>query len=137
MNGFTASMNREAYDLWLAALESGEYRQGKGQLRASVDGEERYCCLGVLCEVALKAGVRMDVSSPSAHGMVLYNDCSGTLPRAVIDWAGLTSDKYNEDPSLGGQRAGVWNDTDGKPFPEIVKLIRKYVRPVERDGDVT
>lgn len=33
---------------WVAALRSGDYKQGKNQL---CDGAA-YCCLGVLCEVA-------------------------------------------------------------------------------------
>lgn len=32
---------------WVAALRSGEYKQGEGQLRRN----EEYCCLGVLCDV--------------------------------------------------------------------------------------
>ena len=35
--------------LWIAALRSGDYRQGKGCLKTP-DGA--YCCLGVLCEIA-------------------------------------------------------------------------------------
>lgn len=33
---------------WIAALRSGKFKQGRGQLRK---GNE-YCCLGVLCKVA-------------------------------------------------------------------------------------
>lgn len=32
---------------WLAALRSGEYKQGKNKLR---DGD-RFCCIGVLCDI--------------------------------------------------------------------------------------
>lgn len=34
---------------WLAALKSGKYKQGQGFLKAVSD---RFCCLGVLCELA-------------------------------------------------------------------------------------
>ena len=34
---------------WLAALRSGDYEQGRGQL---CDAEGRMCCLGVLYDVA-------------------------------------------------------------------------------------
>lgn len=38
---------------WIAALRSGKYKQGDGALRAEqADGEERWCCLGVLASVA-------------------------------------------------------------------------------------
>lgn len=42
-------MNREVAKRWAAALESGEYEQGHGELR---DVRGRYCCLGVLCELS-------------------------------------------------------------------------------------
>jgi hypothetical protein len=41
-------MKREIRDRWTAALRSGEYEQGRSTLR---DREDRYCCLGVLCDV--------------------------------------------------------------------------------------
>lgn len=42
-------MNPELKAKWIAALRSGEYKQGKSAL---VDSENNYCCLGVLCAVA-------------------------------------------------------------------------------------
>lgn len=35
-------------DKWIAALRSGKYKQGRGQLRSL---NNNYCCLGVLCDV--------------------------------------------------------------------------------------
>lgn len=40
----TINANR---DLWIAALESGEYKQATGVLKRPGVG---YCCLGVVCE---------------------------------------------------------------------------------------
>lgn len=37
---------------WLEALRSGRYQQGRGWLKFKDGDGERYCCLGVLCEVA-------------------------------------------------------------------------------------
>ena len=42
-------MKKELVERWCDALESGEYKQGKGSLYNSDSGE--YCCLGVLCAV--------------------------------------------------------------------------------------
>lgn len=39
-------MNPEIKSLWLAALRSGEYRQGQHDL---LDSDGNACCLGVLC----------------------------------------------------------------------------------------
>lgn len=41
---------------WVAALRSGEYRQGKNMLQ-NTNGT--YCCLGVACEVARKHGIEV------------------------------------------------------------------------------
>lgn len=42
----------EYKDRWIAALRSGQYKQGTGVLcKVGDDGEQRYCCLGVLAEL--------------------------------------------------------------------------------------
>ena len=41
-------MNPELKQKWLEALRSGRYKQGILQLRSS---DDRYCCLGVLCDL--------------------------------------------------------------------------------------
>lgn len=46
-------MKAELKQKWIEALRSGQYRQGKGVLRDSAD---RFCCLGVLCDVVNKSG---------------------------------------------------------------------------------
>lgn len=43
-------MNAELKRKWVEALRSGKYTQGPMRLRRA--GEERFCCLGVLCDVA-------------------------------------------------------------------------------------
>jgi hypothetical protein len=45
-------MDQDIKDKWLAALRSGEYVQGSGLLRQTVGDTPKYCCLGVLCQVA-------------------------------------------------------------------------------------
>lgn len=37
---------------WIAALRSGEYRRTSGRLRRTTTrGTDRYCCLGVACDI--------------------------------------------------------------------------------------
>lgn len=46
-------MNKELKGRWLAALRSGEYRQGAGRLKRMVSEKQAlYCCLGVLAETS-------------------------------------------------------------------------------------
>lgn len=40
------------YKLWIKALRSGEYKQGRKALKVG----DRFCCLGVLCDLAAKDG---------------------------------------------------------------------------------
>ena len=50
-------MNTERKAAWVKALRSGEYKQGDAALRMNDDHEEgkyKYCCLGVLCDLAQK-----------------------------------------------------------------------------------
>lgn len=43
-------MDKELKAKWIEALRSGQYKQGKGQLRDTPS--DTYCCLGVLLTVA-------------------------------------------------------------------------------------
>lgn len=47
-------MNPEIKAKWVAALRSGEYLQGTGQLLNTYSGASKYCCLGVLCDLLVK-----------------------------------------------------------------------------------
>lgn len=40
-------MNPEIKKDWVAALRSGQYKQGQNRLHA----DDRFCCLGVLCDI--------------------------------------------------------------------------------------
>ena len=42
---------------WLAALRGGEYKQVKSTLCATKDGEDRFCCLGVMGDLDVRNGL--------------------------------------------------------------------------------
>ena len=91
-------MNPEVKEKWLAALRSGEYLQGIGSLRRynSVTGESRYCCFGVLCELALEQGV---ISSRDESGGITAYDGIFALPsEAIARWAGLDQEDFRYLP---------------------------------------
>jgi hypothetical protein len=46
-------MKAELKQKWLEALRSGKYKQGQAVLRTSAD---RFCCLGVLCDIVDPSG---------------------------------------------------------------------------------
>lgn len=47
-------MKPELKKEWLKWLRSGRYKKGIGYLCEQVDGEDLYCCLGVLCDIAIQ-----------------------------------------------------------------------------------
>lgn len=79
-------MYREVAEAWVSALRSGEYKQGKGAL--SRDG--KYCCLGVLCEIAVNNG--LDVEVESDDGYTYYDGNRAFLPGRVVKWSGMNNE---------------------------------------------
>jgi len=95
-------MNPEVKQLWLNALRSGKYTQGKSLLRPT---ESTYCCLGVLCQIAEERDICKYIPSEDHAGFTIqYPDvfqdgfCDGNvyedseLPWVVKQWAGLESE---------------------------------------------
>jgi hypothetical protein len=108
-------MKRSIARKWAQALESGEYKQGTGQLRKG----DKFCALGVLCnlhaqeypEIATKEKVKSR-----------YLGASTELPLDVMVWAGMTSS--NGYISCGNNVVNM-NDGLGMTFKEIAKVVRK------------
>ncbi len=70
----------EGTQIWIDALRSGKYKQGRAEL-----GDEEFglCCLGVACHVAYKHGV---ISEPHNPGHGSLHSCLD-----VMKWVGLQS----------------------------------------------
>lgn len=116
-------MNPEVKILWLEALRSGRYLQGKGALRKG----DAYCCLGILCDLHAQAhGFRwdpygIDTNGSRHHRYFLH---SGGLPPEVQAWAGVEGDgAYHADPPYS---LAVENDA-GLTFTEIAQKIEQYL----------
>lgn len=122
---------------WVTALRSGEYRQGKHVLH-NVNADT-YCCLGVLCDLAVKAGVlsggRQEYNSAADGDIEVYgangdrHDKGGvTLPIEVIEWAGVIDDNPNVDTDEDGDGslAGL-NDEYNYTFAQLADLIEEQL----------
>ena len=59
-------MNVEVKEKWLKALRGGEFKQGRERL-CDLD-DNSYCCLGVLCEIAVAEGV-IERTSSGGYGV--------------------------------------------------------------------
>jgi hypothetical protein len=114
-------MNPIIKEKWVKALRSGEYKQGKGILRA---GEASFCCLGVLCDLYGR-----DTGEEWKGGGCEDDDCeeyamsgaTALLPVDVQDWAGLG----DEDPLVKEHTLSEWNDSQGRDFAAIADLIEE------------
>lgn len=113
--------NKERLRLWVAALRSGEFPQGKDVLCRVSPAGDTYCCLGVACEVAIANG--LDIGTATRRWAKRYDNEDLILPQVVADWYGLGS----RDPMLihGESRdiASIWNDSARLDFEEIAKAI--------------
>lgn len=110
------AMNPEVKAEWVKALRSGEYKQTKNLLHR-VDGG--YCCLGVLCELAVKAGIIDAAARDPEDPQVWYYDLEECIiPLSVERWAGL--DGPAESIVTGSLM--TFNDK-GKDFAFIANVI--------------
>ena len=103
----------EARKLWIAALRSDEYEQGKFVLHARNSNGDKFCCLGVACDLARKNGVELNVSVRQMDGedIVLYDGKEAFLPDKVQTWLGVYSNngEYDADNSLAALNdGGAW-----------------------------
>jgi len=104
-------MKPEIKKLWTDALRSGEYRQTQLLLHCG----DSFCCLGVLCDLAIKQGLGLDknqIGDPTSDSdRFAYDGFDSTLPPRVLEWAGLDRDV----PSPG--QSGWDCDAEGSPVP--------------------
>jgi hypothetical protein len=79
-------LDPEKKALWVAALRSGEYPQGRDHLATKRgDGTFAFCCLGVACEVAIKNGLPLSVREDVGMRR-LYGGLSSYPPFEVSRW---------------------------------------------------
>lgn len=118
-------LKKNVKSVFLAALRSGDYPQGRGRL---LDPQGGFCCLGVLCALGQGAWVRgiykpafgLSPQSDGKDGLSKSgpNGSSSSLPKAVRERAGLTIKEARD--------LEVMND-DGASFYEIANHIEEYM----------
>ena len=101
-------MKSELKAKWLEALRSGKYEQAKGCLRK----DDRYCCLGVLCDVVDPSGWELIGNTYKYLGYLSF------LPPEVANIG-------YEDALVG------MNDGKGKSFPEIADWIEANIETTD------
>ena len=128
-------MKKEIAERWTKALRSGEYEQGWNKLKEkSNSGSVTHCCLGVLCEMALKDGVDMHVDVDSytslSRGSTVFafNECTEFLPDAVLEWSGVKTDNGMFNHTLDKGNALTDLNDGGYGFDRIAAFIERNWR---------
>ena len=131
-------MDSHVKELWVKALRSGEYQQGQGFLHEiPKDGSPaKFCCLGVLCDIAYQNGVverKLHNNIADEVGDNYYygveSPSGAFLPPEVKDWAKMGSG----DPRVGEIRGRGevslidLNDEIKADFEEIANRIENYL----------
>ena len=106
-------MDKAVKKAWVAELRSGDYKQGQFQLR---DGDNEFCCLGVLCNVHAQNNPEFAKTQTDPEGYDRYFDLPSPM---VLTWAKL--------PAYAVKKLAEMNDKEGKTFSEIADWIVKNV----------
>lgn len=125
-------MDQEIHGQWVAALESGQYQQGKRVLRTS---DDTYCCLGVLCDLAVKADLAKWENISGDWVIMPKNDtfetaygadtATGLLPRFVREWAKLDDENPHVRTSSSERTLTQLNDVFDYSFAQIADVIKE------------
>lgn len=116
-------MNPEIKARWVAALRSGEYKQGTGALR---NARDEFCCLGLLCN--LHAIAHPEVAAEQKF-TTTYIGHGIMPPKVVMEWAGLDDDTTVVIDTYREPLA-IHNDGNGCPrrsFSEIADAIESQL----------
>lgn len=144
-------MKPEIKEMWVNALRSGEYTQGLHQLTAN----NRFCCLGVLCDIARKCGVvelregkdiqgieRLFYGTPEEFSIPYQHHVDGcarynVLPKSVMEWSGLNENNPElniQDDDEDWRNNGPYpvqvaelNDELGYGFNRLARLIESQL----------
>jgi len=116
LNGFDD--NRELVVEWLKALRSGDYKQGRG----SLCNKNKYCCLGVLCEIA-KIPKSVVSSKVLKADIFEYEGETGYLPHTLVIKLGIS--KFGSIGNTSYSLAAL-NDEFGSTFELIADVIESY-----------
>lgn len=110
-------MKKDVKERWVAALRSGDYKQGRKRLRTL---EDSFCCLGVLCDVVHPdVWVKREDDDCYAiqEGNSPHSHFSGYIPINLADELGIDDSQQSVLVQM--------NDCKKKSFAEIADYIEK------------
>jgi hypothetical protein len=114
-------MNPEDKQLWIQALNSGEYKQGTGQLVC----KDYYCCLGVFCEV--KEVPKGGLNSFRFTSENLWANLPPSFLKPKDDGSGRFQGFCIPGEGIRATNLAELNDTLGFTFPEIAEIVEMFL----------
>ncbi len=104
-------MDQQIKQLWVDALRSGDYKQGRLALRTE---DDRFCVMGVLCNIHAQHYPKI-AATCKVKGE--YLEFCEAAPKLVIEWAQLTK----------GEAYGLVykNDTNMQTFEQLANYIEE------------
>lgn len=126
-------MKTKIKEKWITALESGDYVQGRKTLHNIT--ENTFCCLGVLCDLAVKEGVIPPPTiystskigtAPEQTAQYGREEATALLPVEVSEWADVDANSNYYPAGEDEQQLSNDNDHEMMTFPEIVEIIKEY-----------
>lgn len=125
--------------LWLAALRSGEFKQGYRRLRTVDVDATFYCVMGVLCELHREVTGAGDWQEDGRYQPLEGKGSNFCIPPAVCDWAGLdlpqeciskTGERCGLNPKVNRYHLASYNDGDAQlvsphNFHELAEIIEE------------
>lgn len=114
---YTIAELEEHRKAWIAALRSGNYKQGTQYLRRV---DDTYCCLGVACEISGLVTPIRDAHICYTYGQDFYNV---SLPPSVRNYYGFRSG--GGEPSGNKSLKQLWelNDLNNFSFEQIANHV--------------
>jgi len=120
-------MTPELKAKWLAALRSGNYKQGESFLRWN----DTYCCLGVLCDVARKHWEPVELSADTVYAPDGNGGDQGSLREGMLEELGLSEEAQSacinmNDGIATPKECARWGiKPEPSTFPEIADWLEQ------------
>lgn len=111
---------------WIAALRSGSYQQGTETLRA----KNKYCCLGVLCDVD---GAEWRERSPASHVFIALGMGDAELEGNYCNEIGISKEEQDllmamNDGTANSREAAKWGiESRRHTFAEIADWVEEHL----------
>jgi len=115
----------EQIEQWIAALRSGEYKQGRMMLQQL----DKYCCLGVACKVIIPK----DKLKFTADGKEIYGSIPDGQPSAP-KWLKEINPAFT---LYYGDSLIFLNDSKEATFTEIANLVERFINHLKQKQDAS